>query len=222
MGRTLLTMLLMAAVTQAQVGVLPVSLPQPTRMDPTRMPRWIHVVPQYQELRRESDEKVLLAVTLNPTSLSATTYWGAPSPKSGPFGPTELKIEVTEGLTATAFEYSGFKTVAVASSEKPVHVIGPNFIDMHFKLHASRTVPLGDHLLKGKLRFQRIGKVGVSVPQELEFSIPIRVVEHNAKVAKDRSYRQNLTPLQITGMVLLIPVMVPLILLAAATGWDGC
>ena len=224
MGRTLMALVLLAAVTQAQVGVLQISQSQPVAMDPTVFAQpVVEAFPRYTALRRGTEEKVLLAASLNPTARGWTAiYWAAPMPGNGPLAATELKIEPLEGFSIGAIEYPKSQTVALRPDEEPVHVLGPGSIDLHLKVRADRTAALGDHVLKGKLKFQSLTRDGNSAPQELEFSIPIRVVEHGAVVAKNPRYHQDLTPMQITGVVLLIPLAIPFAIIAALTGWDGC
>jgi len=79
MGRTLMALVLLAAVTQAQVGVLPISQSQPVAMDPTVFAQpVVEVFPRYTALRRGTEEKVLLAASLNSTARSWTAiYWAA-------------------------------------------------------------------------------------------------------------------------------------------------
>jgi hypothetical protein len=211
MGRTLLTVVLLVAVTQAQVGVSAVSQPQPVAMDPTvASPPWIEVFPQYLKLRRGTEEKVLLVPALSPTSDGGTaTYWGAPGPQHGRLVATELKIEVTEGFTSSAIKYPRSREISLGSNQQPVRLLGPDSVDLHFKVRADRTVDLGDHALRGKLRFQRVSKVGVSVPQELEFLIPIRVVEHNAKVAYDGRYHEEVPLAAKIAIIVSWPIIFP-------------
>lgn len=224
MARTLMTWALLVAVTQAQVGVLPVSQPQTAAIDPPLFAQpLIEVFPRYTALRRGTEEGILLVASLKPTARSRTAvYWAAPNPKTDPLAATELKIEPIEGLIIRGIAYPKSRKISLRPNEEPVHALGPGSIDLHFKVRAKTTTALGEHVLRGKLMFQFFTKDGISAPQELNLSIPIRVVEGNAAVAKNTLYRQDLTPLQITGLVLLIPLVIPLFVIEALTGWDGC
>lgn len=211
MGRTLMTMVLLVAVTRAQMGVLAFSQPQPVAMDPTAPSRpWIEVFPQYLTLRRGTEEKVLLVPALNSTSQGGTaTYWGAPSPQNGRLVATDLTIEPAAGFSSSAIEYPRSRKVSLGLNEEPVRVLGPDSIDLHFKLRADYTVALGDHVLKGKLRFQRISRLGTSVPQESEFLIPIQVVEHNAKATFDGRYHEDVPLVVKIVIIVLWPIIFP-------------
>jgi hypothetical protein len=224
MARTLMAVVLLVAVTQAQIGVLSASQPQPATKDPAAFPQtFVEAFPRYMALRRGTEEKVLLTAALNWTTRDLTaTYWAAPSPKNGSLVATELTIEPLEGFATRAIEYPRSQKVLLRLGEERLRLLGPGSIDLHFKLRADRTVALGDHVLKGKLRFQQVSRVGDSGPRQLEFSIPIRVVENNAVVSKDTRFRQSLTPIQKAGLVILIPLVIPLAIIGALTGWDGC
>lgn len=222
MVRTLMTWALLVAVTQAQVGVLPVSQPQAAAIDPPPFAQpSIEVFPRYMALRRGTEEEVLVVASLKARSRTAV-YWSAPKPETGPLAATELKIEPIEGFIVRGIAYPKSRKVSLRPNEEPVHALGPGSIDLHFKVRAKPTIALGEHVLRGKLKFQCFTKDGNSAPQELDLSIPIRVVERNDAVAKNTLYRQDLTPLQTIGVVLLIPLVIPLIVIAALTGWDGC
>lgn len=227
MGRTLIAVVLLVAVTQAQVGGLAVAQPQPVAQDRVSLPQpSIEALPRYLALRRGTEEKVLLVAVLNPTAQSWTgTYWGAPSPENGAMVATELKIEPPEGFAIRGIEYPKSHRVSLRPGEEPVRVLGPGAIELRFKLRADRNVDLGDHVLKGKLKFQLINRVGDSSTHELEFSVPIRVVDHDAAVAKNSSYPQGVTPIetvQIAALVPLILLAIPFAIVALFTGWDGC
>lgn len=224
MGRTLITVVLLIAVTQAQVGILPVSRPEPVAIDPMS-PRlsWITLFPEYGSLRRGTEEKVMVIPELNPMARGGTpTYWAPASPNNGALTATELTIAPMEGFTIRAIEYPKVRKAPIETDAGPVRVLGPDRIALQFKVRADSTVALGTHTLKAKLKFQRITRVGNSTPQELEFSIPIQVVEHSAKVARGEMYRPRLTPLQIVGLVVLIPLALPIGILMALGGWYGC
>jgi hypothetical protein len=73
---------------------------------------------------------------------------------------------------------------------------------------ATESVPLGLHLLRGKLTYRIVDDRGISALQVLPFEIPIRVVEHNAKAQKvDWTFDQSQAK-ETTTLVLLSPVLI--------------
>ena len=217
MGRSLLSIVLLVAFTQAQTRAVAASELEPTRMDPTTpVKEWMEAIPQYASLRQGSEEKIMLVVSLNPTS-EITTYWGPPNPQKNSLIATELIIDPIDGFTVDGVEYPRLKRVTMTDGTV-MRLLGPDSIDLHFKLRADSAANMGDRSLSGRLRFQRVGKVGVSAPQELKFTIPVRVVEHKAKVNKNPYYPWEITPLGWVGMVGLMPILLPIAFLT----WDGC
>lgn len=218
MLRAMLALSLALAVgqTQAQnVIVSPQALAEHIKAENSAE---VLVEAEFSELRRGSEESVFLKARIEQMSPNGpSVYWGAPSPRNGRLVPTELEIETPHGFTARSVRYERPQKVSLEPGERDF-VLGPGIAQFHFRLRADRDLTLGDYVVKGKLRFQRISKVTVSEPQELEFSVPVHVVEHNAKVSKNSSYPWEMTPARWVGVILLMPIMLPITLFT----WDGC
>jgi hypothetical protein len=213
MRRRLLTILVLAAVARAQEQVPGIPETQPVEPDTTVANQsTIEIFPQYLTLRRGTEEKVVVVSDLNPKSQSSIdTYWVAPSPNNGTLAATELTIHPAEGLAIRAIEYPKSRKRSLAPGADPMRVLGPGFIELHFKLKADRGVALGDHLVTGKVRFQRITKVGNSPPLEQEFSIPIRVVDASVKPKSNSLYREEIPLVEKIGVVMLV-ILCPFLL----------
>lgn len=206
MARTLLTMVLLAAVTQAQVE----------NAVPKKDPIWEHIQaertqrvladPQYTELRSGTEEGFFITAKIEPAETGKPPlYWGAPSPRNGRVAASELEIDIPNGFTVHSVHYGPLKRVALEAGA-PSFFLGPNKAEFHFKLRADRNLAVGDYLLKGKLRFQPIGKAGVLAAQELQFDIPVRLVDHKAKVSKNMFYSAEMTAADWIRVILLMPL----------------
>ena len=77
-------------------------------------------------------------------------------------------------------------------------------------LSVRRSIDVNVNNLKDQVvAIQRVTKVGNSIPQELEFPIPIRVVEHGAKVTPDGRYREDVPLAVKIVIILLLPIIFP-------------
>jgi hypothetical protein len=218
MFRTILAVILEVAVTHAQV--------QTTNPKPDLT--WEHIQaeqtqpvladPEFLELRRGTEESVSLRAKIkSPPPALTNVYWGAPAPRNGRFVPTELELKPAQGFTARGVRYERPKKVSLGPGDSDM-VLGPFSTQLYFKLRADRDLAIGDYVLKAKLRYQRVSMLAVTEPEELEFNIPVRVVEHNAEVRKNTYYPWEMTPARWVRVILLMPIMLPVTLLT----WDGC
>lgn len=209
MGRQALVVVLLVAVGQAQMGMPMASHPEPTRIDPTGWhPSWIGIYKQHHAFRRGTEEGILLAPDLEPNASDIPVYWGGAQPDNGEYFPLKLEIVSSPDFTVTKVQYPKSRKI-VLKPGTVIHAVDAVNARIFLRLRADRNAQLGNRTIRGKLRFQRIGKVGVSEPQSLEFDIPVQVVEHSAKVGDDAgNYAVEGTPGQIIRMVLFFPFIV--------------
>lgn len=206
MGRTIVVMLLLVTMTQAQDGTsVPQGDPIREHIETERTQR-VLVDSQYSELRRGTEEGFFIRAKIDSTdSGNEALYWGAPSPRNGRVEATKFDIESPEGLVAQTIIYGPVKKVRLDAGA-PDFVMGPGTAEFHFRLWAHPGVAAGDYVLKGKLRFQSVSKSGVSSEQELRFDVPVHVVERKTKVGKNVAYKSDMTAWDWTRLILLIPL----------------
>ena len=102
-----------------------------------------------------------------------------------------------------------------------VRVLDGSLLRVHFKLKASKNVPLGEHLLRAKVTVQSISDLGVLPPQQIEVQLPVTVVEHHAEAKNTKTDRSDAggTPVLLW---LLAPLLIPLmVVMAIACGIRG-
>jgi hypothetical protein len=97
-------------------------------------------------------------------------------------------------------------------------VFSPVF-EVKIKLKASRKAELGLHLLRGRITYQPIFDEGALPPQQMEFNIPITIVDEDATALKSADYQKksrfnadsgsdSLSKSQKVGLILLSPALV--------------
>lgn len=148
----------------------------------------------YSEVRRGRREKAAIELSLivdNGQYLPAVL-------------PLNLELEQTDGFTVSKVKYPRTYEYITApyGGYKIRHANGGS---VKFRLRVDRKVNLGVHTLKGRLRFQIVTEKGALAPQEIEVVIPLRVVEHNAKVTKCWPYRWVPSKKEL---ILLLPVLI--------------
>jgi hypothetical protein len=174
--------------------------------------------PEFVALRRGSEESFFVKAKTGLTDADrASQYWGAAAPHNGRFLPTELQIEPAGGFSVRAIRYERPQKVLLIPGD-PDLVLGPSSTEFHFKLKTAADLVPGTYVLRGKLRFQQISRTSTSEPQEVPFAIPVQVVEHDAKVVKNSAYPFEMSPADWVGVILLMPILLPITLLT----WDGC
>jgi hypothetical protein len=95
-----------------------------------------------------------------------------------------------------------------------VRVLDGSYLRVNFKLKASKTAPLGEHLLHAKVTLQSISDSGLLPSQQIEVQLPVTVVDHyaEAKNAKTSRFDAGGTPILIW---ILAPLLIPLIVVTA-------
>jgi hypothetical protein len=206
MGHTGVVMLLLVTMTQAQDGTSsPQKEPIREHIEAERMRR-VQVASQYAELRRGTEEGFFIRAKIDSTGPgNEALYWGAPSPRNGRVEATRFEIESPKGLVAQAIVYGPVRKVRIDAGRSDF-VMGPGTAEFHFRLWAHPEVAAGDYVLKGKLKFQPVSKSGISSEQELQFDVPVRVVERKTKVGKNVAYKSDMTAWDWTRLILLMPL----------------
>ena|SRR5579863_5084543 len=223
MWRSILAVVLLPALTAAQTPAdngpqQPAPLTRLPESAPTALPKYEQFA-AYDAIRQGTAEEV------------AIQCWRADfvtvpkSPVSG-IVPLNLELQPAEGLAVSNVEYPKpfkrkvrFQSQSIPLAESPL---------IRFKVHADRKASPGAHVLIGKITFQAIGTNSVPGPvQEMEVQIPIRVVEHNARVSRSNIFPARgldgpLSPALIVLMIVLAPVVIPLWFLACTIGGQDC
>jgi hypothetical protein len=94
---------------------------------------------------------------------------------------------------------------------------------VNFKLKASKTARLGEHLLRAKVTVQSISDSGVLPPQQIEVQLPVTVVDHDTGAKNTNTARSDAggTPILIWILApLLIPLMVVMTIVCGIRGED--
>jgi hypothetical protein len=167
----------------------------------------------YSELRRGTSEDAVVLLVLGNVSL---TVPGSPLPG---ITPVTLKLEPPAGITISDIRYpKPYKSRLVSEPRR----IPADYFRIRFKLHASGSVDLGQQNIRGRLIYQIIDGKGVSPLQDVAMEIPIRVVDHHARVQRDKNWPFHHTPAgEIIVMVILSPILLPFAL-ACTIFMDGC
>jgi len=222
MGRTLMTIILLAAVTLAQsTGVA--SEPQMHWRSGERHSLDGVVSEQYDKLRQGTAG--YFSVNLTSSELFAV---GSAGTKDRRIMPTVLEFEPMPGFEISKVLYPDMRFGKFHFDEKPFRVFlhnGPDSTRIRFKIRATDDVAPGHYVLKGCLKFQYVSNAGISEPQQLGVDVPVEVAAHTAKVQiVDRSAAgiRGVTPVEVLEGIVLIPLTLPLGIFMALIGWDGC
>jgi hypothetical protein len=160
----------------------------------------------FNQIRQGSDENVALEL--------AASSFVTTSQSSVPAGiPLKLELEPAAGFTFGKVRYPKGYAEKFPFQPTPIHVRDISHAPLQFKLRANRGVALGEHTLKGTLTFQTVSRAGISALQTVNLEIPVRVVEHNAKVMKAPYPYTGLAKGWIVLMIVLLPVLIPLLLI---------
>jgi hypothetical protein len=207
MWRATLAALLSVSIVQAQVGArLSTVHPEPIALDPSSFSgNWIGIFTEHSAFRRGTEERILLQPDLNPTSPGAEVYWGAARPDNGVFVATELEIFPPPGFTVTKILYPRPRKAKLDPEHGATRLIDQRHAKIRVRLRSRSDVALGDYFIPAKMKFQRIGKVEVSEPQEINFNIPVHIVGQDEKVSLDGQYYDEVTLPQKVLIILLLP-----------------
>jgi len=224
MGRTIVAVILLVTTIRAQVVGDLSGDPTATRDGDIRQKKIYGSFGfQYNHLRRGTEEygEVLL---LGPHTFALTD----PRSKDPRIVPTKLEVQDTPGFQISPIIYPAGQDRRFLFSPKSFKVLNQTHaapVRFRFKVRAVPDLPSGDYLLRAKLKYQVISNAGISEPQQFDVEMPIKVVDHTAKVkTEDRSIAgiRGITPAEWVEIVLLAPLMIPVGILMAALGWDGC
>ncbi len=196
MWRSLCTVVLLPSLVIAQSR--DVAVPAAAPPSDQNHASWLQAT-YYSDLRRGTGEKAAVELVL-PQYLGCFVT----SPLSPIPGVVPLKLELEEqrGIAITRIEYP--QTFKLWTKRGNVRVANSGVI--RFRIHTSRNVPLGAHLVKGRLTFQIATTEGVlGPPEQMEVQVHLTVVEHNAKVKKSWPYEWDPSK---KDLILLLPVII--------------
>ena len=211
MWRSILVVLLLCSLLRAQQETFAAQqIPSSTN---TFQPSY-KTFTQQETLRRGTTEKAAVFFTLGDDGFVSLV---SPRNRGGNIVPLKLEFDSSEGIAVSDFTFPSDTKPHITPPKEHIRLLWPN-VTVHFKVTASPETALGEHVLKGKLKYQLVGTNGVLPPLETEVTLPLMVVEHDA-VAKDSLvYKQNfarensVAPLWVWFS---LPILVPLVLVMA-------
>jgi hypothetical protein len=216
---------MLATLLLGAVGLGQVESPAETQVlrdgSPAKSKYETRSVPEYYKLRTGTSERIALRVDLLKSmsevsdEISQGIYWKAKPGRGQP--PVALSVETEQGLTITHVHYST-PTRAVQTALGKQRVIEPATVYVFFVVNADQNARVGDHRLKGALKFYALNNSELEKPQTLHFDIPLEIVRHNAQVVKNPDYVMPLGVWQSIGLILLAPILLPIGIFL----WDGC
>ncbi len=171
----------------------------------------------YNGIRRGTDEEVAIQVQLS-------DYFTTPRTPISGIDPLHLELEPADGFTFTHLRYPKARKQSVKFQLAAFPVAGSQ---IYFKVRASQNVPLGIHVLKAKLTVQPVNAIlGTGAVRQLDIEIPIKVVEHDARVTKNPWPETHLPVAVWVVIIVLSPVLIavwlPLNLICTMAGSKGC
>jgi hypothetical protein len=170
---------------------------------------------RYHRLPRNRDEDVAVVLYLPENKYGCCPLTGNPK-QPGMF---PIKFELQPSSEFRVRFRSGFKykshtpgtPIEMAAGEKMVLL----------KLRANRDTPLGEYVLHGKLTYQAVQDHKLQPPQEIDVTIPVKVIIEKSKVAEidwpfGTHVKRNLI------RILALPVELPAAALLAIACSKGC
>lgn len=165
----------------------------------------------FHELRRGTAEMALV-------SFFDLQYVTSPRSPVAEILPLNLQLEDFAGVEVEHVRYPETRVRKFAFQSQPIPVVPFYDQSIRFDLRANETIPLGPHILKGKLTFQLISDSGISAPEHVDFEFPITVVERGTKVQKTEWSRTQNTRRERTLLIIFGPVLVIVWLAACIPG----
>lgn len=164
------------------------------------------VVERYTTLRRGRDQEVAIFLGSSPLVCPAC----APVPTIMP-GVMETSLEL-EPLQGFSIQYSNDGRHFSARTRPALVFTRAGELFM-VRMKAENGTALGQYTVKGKLLVRMRQCVGFSSPQPVEISIPVTVVDHNARVSKS-AWPYALYPdhkvRRVVATVVMAPLLVPM------------
>jgi len=181
---------------------------------------------EWQTMRRGMTGTAIVRFRLAPG------YVVSPNEKSRDLVPLKLELEESDGVIASLSRFQSDQQIGFAfhdeSIRKPEVLAKPNdsrprvlspVFEVQIKLKASRKAGLGLHLLRGKITYQPILDEGALPPQQMEFNIPVTIVDKDTIALKGADYQKklgfnadsgsdSLSRSQRVGLILLSPALV--------------
>ena len=166
---------------------------------------------QRETIRRGTTEKAAIIFTLANDSFVSVV---SPRNRAARLVPLNVEFDRLEGITVTDLAFSTEKKSLMTPQDGAVRVVSPNG-SVHFKVKASSGAPLGDRVLKGKLKYQLVDANGPLAAQETEIILPVTVVEHDALAVSSPLYKETFShenPMPPAWLWFALPVLIPLVL----------
>ena len=208
MWRSVLAVLLLPSMLRAQQRTLtqqetppPVSTFQPSYQSFT----------QRETIRRGTSEKAAVSFMLGNDSFVSLV---SPRNRGTNVIPLKLEFDNSEGIDVSDFAFPPDTKPHIAPQSENIRLIWPN-VTIQFKVKASTQAPLGDRILKGKLKYQLVDIHGPLPALETEVNLPLTGVEHNALAINSPLYKQTFghdNQMPPVWMWFSLPILIPLIL----------
>lgn len=222
MVRMVLTIALLTAVALAQIDEDANEAGMPRRSG-ERHSMHAAVSQQYDKLRQGTAG--YLSVDLLSPEMFAV---GSAGTRDRRIMSTVLEFEPLSGFEISRVLYPETRFGRFNFDEKPFRVFlhdGSGSTRFRFKVRALPDLKPGAYTLQAHLKFQYVSDAGISEPQQVNIDVPVELVDRAASVQTvDRSVAglRGITPAEWTEGVLLAPLAIPLGILMALIGWDGC
>ena len=201
MWRELIAVLLVGVTLHAQTKATNPDTPKLEKPVPR-----VETYQRYTQVRRGATQDVGIV-------LVADGFVTSPrSPVTG-ITPVSLELDPTSGFTVSKLNYPKPFAMKFPFRRDQVQAHGAGWFPIETKIKADASVPLGDHLISGKLKYQAITKDGIGSIQELPVLLPVTVVDRGAQVAKTTNWPfYHMPAAEIVGIVILCIVLLPIFL----------
>lgn len=193
-----------------------IGLPNGTGLSNTRQQEF-HSYTFYDRVRRGRSEKVVIKLP----DLTLVTTPASPVPG---IIPLDLRLQPEPGITVRKLRYPKAGKQNVLFQSTPVMFAREEWIQ--FAVVIAPNASVGQHVLKGKLIFQPVDlKSGAGLMEQVDIEIPIRVVEHDAKMHRNEWPIYHMPTGVIILLIVLSPILIalsPLIIMCGLSETGGC
>jgi hypothetical protein len=220
--RKIIALVLIRCIAQAQVpSPVQAVVPRPAHTDQQKLV-YFKVAPaitaRYGKLRRGRSEELAIQLESSPGICPGCT----PGQNSHPYIQMHwLEIDPAQEFSVQ-YSYDGKHFRSQSRGNIVFTKGGPVIVA---KLKAKKDLGLGEYVLKGRLEFEVIGRGRNSGAQQVEISIPVSVVEHDAPVVNSSwpyaplpGHKIRTTIATILLGPLLFPALLVIVLYLTATG----
>jgi hypothetical protein len=131
----------------------------------------------------------------------------------------KLKFEPSTGILVGPVHLQDKSGETFLLNGSAVKVLG-QVVKFRLRVRALPDAQIGSSTMRGSVRFQTVSATGVSELHTIDVTIPLRVVEHNARVETEASYLRGPSSTRVVLNVLLAPVLLLVGRVGVITGWD--